>query len=210
MSGQIGKDPRYSGGVRGEWTKYELNTSAGNGQQLGKRYTGIFPNISLSAKLKPELDARFSYVSKITRPRYQALNPWVIYQDPFTSIQGNPGLIPERIHAFEAALNYKHFDLRAGYNFTGDPISAGALRGDGPSNYALKAINLEKDHTFFISGSMSLTIAFWNTTSILTVTRSNSIDNQYGFELVKPRPQLYAYTNNTFDVGGLFKIQLVA
>jgi hypothetical protein len=209
-SGSIGKRMRFGAGARGEWTNYELNTTAGSGQLLKRSYFNVFPNLFLTRSISGEMDLRVSYVAKITRPRYQALNPWVIYQDPFTSIQGNPGLIPEKVHSFEMGANYKQFDLRAGYNFTRDPISGAALRGDGPNNYVLKGINLEKDHTVFVSSSAALTIGPWNTTNTVTLSQSKSIDHQYGFELVKPRPQLYVHTSNTFNVHNLFKIQFLA
>jgi hypothetical protein len=209
-SGAISKSVRFGAGIRNEWTHYNLNTTAGAGQVIQKSYFNVFPNFLLTKTVSDDLAFRLSYVAKITRPRYQALNPWVIYQDPFTSIQGNPGLRPEKVHAFEIGMNYRQFDLRAGYNYTLDPISGAALRGDGPNSYVLKGINLEKDHTFFLSGSATLTVGWWNTTNTVTLSQSNSIDNQYGFELVKPRPQLYAYTSNTFTIKNLVKIQLLA
>ncbi|GAB3281142.1 outer membrane beta-barrel family protein [Larkinella harenae] len=208
--GGLGKRTRYAAGIRGEWTQYELNTSAGSGQQLQKSYGHLFPNLLLTKAVSAELNVRLSYVAKITRPRYQALNPWVIYQDPFTSIQGNPGLRPEKVHSVETGLSYRDFDLRAGYNFTKDPISGAALRGDGPNSYVLKGINLEKDHTVFLTGSAVFTRGWWNTTTSLTVSRSKSVDHQYGFELIKPRPHLYVYTSHSLQVNNLFKVQLVA
>ncbi|RCR66341.1 outer membrane beta-barrel family protein [Larkinella punicea] len=209
-SGAIGKRLRLGAGVRGEWTQYDLKTTAGAGRVIRKRYFSVFPTLFLTKTLPGDLALRLSYVAKITRPRYQALNPWVIYQDPFTTIQGNPNLVPEKVHSFEMGMNYRQFDLRGGYNYTLDPISGAALRGDGPNSYVLKGINLEKDHTFFITGSVASTIRWWNTTNTITLSRSQSIDHQYGFELVKPRPQLYAYTSNTFTIKDLFRIQLLA
>jgi len=209
-SGSIGKSLRIGAGMRGEWTHFELNTTAGAAQLIRRSYFNVFPNLLVSKTVTPELDLRFSYLAKITRPRYQALNPWVIYQDPFTSIQGNPGLVPEKVHSLEAGASYKQFDLRAGYNYTRDPISGAALRGDGPNSYVLKGINLEQDHTFYLSVSAALTVRWWNTANTVTLSHSNSIDHQYGFELVKPRPQLYVHTSNTFNVSNLFKIQLLA
>ncbi|WP_164851162.1 TonB-dependent receptor domain-containing protein [Larkinella soli] len=209
-TGAIGKTIRFATGIRGEWTRYELNTTAGNGQALRKSYGNVFPNLLLTKAVSTELDVRLSYVAKISRPRYQALNPWVIYQDPFTSIQGNPGLRPEKVHAFEMGMNYRQIDCRAGYNFTRDPISGAALRGDGPNTYVLKGINLEKDHTVFLSGSATFTIRWWNSTNTITLSQSKSMDRQYDFKLVRPRPQLYIYTTNTFNVNDLFKVQFMA
>ncbi|WP_254412543.1 outer membrane beta-barrel family protein [Dyadobacter diqingensis] len=200
----------YTVGMRGEWTKYRLNTSVGNDQFIKASYFNVFPNLLLSKTISNELKLRASYVSKITRPRYQALNPFVIYQDPFTTIEGNPNLIPEKIHAFEIGVNYKQFDLRAGYNYTIDPLSAAALRGSKPNSYVLKGINLEKDYTWTSSLSYIFNLSWWNSTNTATVNYSRSTDNHYDFVFVKPRPQVYLYTSNTFNIRDLFKIQVLA
>lgn len=200
----------YTVGMRGEWTQYRLNTTAGNDQFIKSSYFNVFPNLLFSKTISTELKLRASYVSKITRPRYQALNPWVIYQDPFTTIEGNPNLIPEKIHAFEIGVNYRQFDLRAGYNYTLDPLSAAALRGNKPNSYVLKGINLKKDYTWTSSLSYIFNLSWWNSTNTATVNYSRSTDSQYDFAFVKPRPQVYLYTSNTFNVKDLFKIQLLA
>jgi outer membrane receptor for ferrienterochelin and colicin len=208
--GKIKANLQFGAGLRGEYTTYSLNTSARGGQDIGDRYFNVFPNLFISKNFPNRLQGRISYVAKITRPRYQALNPFVIYQDPFTTIEGNPNLQPEKIHTFETGLQYKQLDIRAGYTYTKDRISGAALRGDSPNSYILKAINLAKEHSVFITASATFNIAWWNTTNTVTVSRNNLIDNEYGFEILKPRPQLYAYTSNTFDVNHIFKIQLMA
>lgn len=208
--GSLKNNVRFGAGMRGEYTSYSLNTTARGGQVIGDRYFNVFPNLFISKTFPNGLQSRISYVSKITRPRYQALNPFVIYQDPFTTIEGNPNMQPEKIHTFETGLQYKQLDLRAGYTYTKDKISGAALRGDSPNSYILKGINLAKEHALFLTASTTFNIAWWNTTNTLTVSRNNLVDNEYGFEILKPRPQVYAYTNNTFDVNHLFKIQLMA
>lgn len=206
----VGKSINLTIGVRGEWTHYQLNTSAGNGQVSESSYLNIFPNLLLSKTISDRLKIRASYVSKISRPRYQALNPFVIYQDPFTTIEGNPNLKPEKIQAFELGANYGAFDFRTGFNYTLDPLSAAALRGNKPNSYVLKGINLKKDYTWLASVSYALNLNWWNSTNTATVTYSKSIDNQYDFVFVKPKPQIYLYSSNTFNVHNLFKIQMLA
>jgi hypothetical protein len=117
---------------------------------------------------------------------------------------------PEKIHTFETGLQYKQLDVRAGYTYTKDKISGAALRGDSPNSYILKGINLAKEHALFITASATFNINWWSTTNTVTVSRNKLVDNEYDFEILKPRPQVYAYTNNTFDVNHLFKIQFVA
>ena len=206
----IGKKFDFSVGARGEWTKYNLYTNANGIQKFEKSYGNIFPNVLLNMNISEDWKAHFSYVSRITRPRYQALNPYVIYQDPFTTIEGNPNLLPEKIHAFEIGAMYKKFDFKIGYTYKIDPISGAALRGDTPNSYILRSLNLDKGHVFFTSLSRSFNVKWWNSTNTVSMNLTKSVDDFYEFELGPVKPQIYLYSNNTFAIPNLFKLQLLA
>ena len=206
----LGKKLNFSFGARGEWTSYNLYTTANGIQRFKKSYGNFFPNVLLNIDFSDDLKAHVSYVSRITRPRYQALNPYVIYQDPFTTIEGNPNLLPEKVHAFEIGAMYKKFDFKIGYSYKTDPISGAALRGDTPNSYILRSLNIEKEHTFFTSLSRSFTNKWWNSTNTISMNLSKSIDNFYEYALGSVKPQIYLYSNNTFTIPDLFKIQLLA
>ncbi|MCF0074752.1 TonB-dependent receptor [Dyadobacter sp. CY261] len=208
--GKMKGNVQFGAGARGEWTNYILNTTARGGQDIGNSYFNVFPNLFVSKNFANGLLSRISYVSKITRPRYQALNPFVVYQDPFTTIEGNPNLQPEKIHTFETGLQYKQLDVRASYTYTKDKINGAALRGDAPNSYVLKGINLAKEYALLLTASATFNLHWWSTTNTITVSHNKLIDNQYSFEIIKPKPQFYGYTSNTFDVNHLFKIQLMA
>ncbi len=206
----IGDNFDFSVGARGEWTKYNLYTNANGVQKFEKSYGNLFPNVLLNMNFSEDWKAHFSYVSRITRPRYQALNPYVIYQDPFTTIEGNPDLLPEKIHAFEIGTMYKKFDFKIGYTYKIHPISGAALRGDTANSYILRSLNLDKGHTFFTSLSRSFNVKWWNSTNTLSMNLTKSVDDFYEFELGPVKPQIYLYSNNTFSIPNLFKLQLLA
>lgn len=209
-SGQMMGKINFGLGLRGEWTNYLLNTSAGGGQAIQDSYFNLFPNLMLSRMISERLKLSASYVSRITRPRYQALNPFVVYQDPFTTIEGNPNLIPEKVHSFELGANYRKIDLRLGYNYVKDPFSAAALRGSIPNSYVLKGLNLEKSHAYFAALSVSTGVDFWTAINTVSLTYTKMIDDQFSFVSLSPRPQWYLYSSNTFKVKNLFKVQLLA
>lgn len=206
----IGEKFNFSVGARAEWTNYDLYTTANGIQQFKKKYGNIFPNALLNIDISDDWKVHASYVSRITRPRYQALNPFVIYQDPFTTIEGNPNLLPEKVHAFEIGTLYKKFDFKIGYTYKTDPISGAALRGDTPNSYILRSLNLDREHSFFTSISKTFTKSWWNSTNTISMNLTKSIDNFYGYALGPVRPQMYLYSNNTFTIPNLFKIQLLA
>jgi len=197
-------------GARGEWTHYNLATTARGNQQFEKSYNNFFPNLLLNFTISEDLKGHFSYVSRITRPRYQALNPYVIYQDPFTTIEGNPNLLPEKVHAFEIGAMFKKFDLKLGYTYKIDPIGGAALRGDKPNSYVLRSLNLEKENSFFASASRSFSKKWWNSVNTLSMSVTKVTDDFYEYETGPVKPQIYLYSNNTFTIPNLFKIQLLA
>jgi hypothetical protein len=205
----LGEKFSFSVGARGEWTSYDLYTTANGIQEFKKNYGNFFPNVLLNMHVSDDLKLHASYVSRITRPRYQALNPFVIYQDPFTTIEGNPNLLPEKTHAFEIGAMYKKFDFKIGYTYKIDPISGAALRGDTPNSYILRSLNIEKEHSFFTSLSRSFTNKWWSSTNTISMNLSKSIDNFYEYALGPVKPQIYLYSNNTFTIPNLFKVQLL-
>ncbi|SHL85294.1 outer membrane beta-barrel family protein [Flavobacterium chilense] len=200
----------FSLGLRAEKTSYNLFTDAKKVQEFEKSYGNFFPNALLNFDFSEDWKGHFSYAARITRPRYQALNPYIVYQDPFTTIEGNPNLLPEKTHAFEVGTMYKKFDFKIGYTYKIDPISAAALRGDTPNSYVLRALNLEKGHIFFSSLSRSFNLNWWNSTNTISVTWQKSVDNFHAFAFSPVKPQFYLYSNNTFTIPKLFKLQLLA
>ena len=207
---KIGEKLNFSIGARAETTSYDLFTNADGIQKFSKSYQNFFPNLLLNMDFSEDWKGHFSYVSRITRPRYQALNPYVIYQDPFTTIEGNPNLLPEKVHAFEVGAMYKKFDFKMGYAYKIDPISGAALRGDTPNSYILRSLNLEKEHSIFMSLSRSFNVKWWNSTNTVSMSAAKAIDNFYSYALGPVKPQVYLYSNNTFTIPNLFKIQLLA
>ncbi len=208
--GSLNEKVSFSLGARAEKTSYDLFTNANGIQKFEKSYGNFFPNLLVNFNFSQDWKGHFSYVSRITRPRYQALNPYVIYQDPFTTIEGNPNLLPEKTHAFEIGVMYKKFDFKIGYTYKIDPISAAALRGDTPNSYILRALNLEKGHAFFTSLSRSFNLKWWNSTNTISMSLTKSVDNFYAYEFIPVTPQIYLYSNNTFTIPKLFKLQLLA
>ncbi|MCF0065651.1 TonB-dependent receptor [Dyadobacter chenwenxiniae] len=210
FSGNIGK-LSANVGVRAEWTNYKLSTTAGEGQDFGRDYLNIFPNLQLGYPLENGSKLRASYNARITRPRYQALNPFVTYQDAFTTIEGNPNLVPEKAHAFEVGINFEKTEFKIGYTYTIDPLSGAALRGNTPESYVLKSINRSSDRTFLASVTRPFSIGnWWQSINTVSVTYGRSFDDQYDYATGKVTPQAYFYTSNTFSLKQGIKLQLLA
>ena len=198
-------------GARGELTSYSLFTTAGRGQEFRKDYFNIFPNLQLELPLSERNKLIASYSSRITRPRYQSLNPFIIYQDPFTTIEGNPNLLPEKAKAIEVAANLDKSELKLAYTYTTDQLTGAAVRGNTPESYVLKSINITSNKTLTLSLTRPFSIGnWWQSINTASISYWKSLDDYYDFAVVKTRPQAYFYSSNTFNLTRSIKLQLLA
>lgn len=206
---KLGAKTNYAIGVRSEYTKYNLELSQLAEEPIRDDYLKFFPNLSISRIFSDDYNLNFSYTSRINRPPYQRLNPVLIYQDRYTSVQGNPELKPQKVHAFEVNTKFKKVRFKIGYNYTIDPFGQTALRGDDPSSYILKRINYDEKHEFFTSLSRTFSNKWWTSTNTVNLKYTNIEENGFGFERVEPRPNLYFYTNNRFKLSNSLNAEVL-
>ena len=199
----------YSLGLRTELTEYDLDTD-NLSEAIENSYFNLFPNASLGIVLNENRSLFASYASRIARPRYESLNPSIVYQDAFTSIQGNPNIVPEKIHAFEIGANLRKFTLKLGYNYTIDPITGGAVQGEDPKSYILQRLNSNRQHDIFANIVLPINTNWWTSMNTITVSYNKLIDNRSSFGFKETRSQAYLYTNNKFTVFEGLKLQLIA
>lgn len=122
LAGQAGTKWSFKGGLRaeytsskGEWISAGTNTSA--------NYLDLFP--TLFAGYNPTADLRLglSYSARIKRPNFRQMNPFRMYIDASSSIEGNPELTPEKTKTFSLSAGYKnHFNLALTGQFTKNVI----------------------------------------------------------------------------------------
>lgn len=109
------------GGVRMENTQMQGH-QPGNivitDSAFKRNYTNFFPSFYLSWKADTSGNHTFgiSYSTRIRRPGYQQLNPFLFYNDRYTFATGNPGLKPHYMYAVELQYNYKsNFGVELAY-----------------------------------------------------------------------------------------------
>jgi iron complex outermembrane receptor protein len=106
-----------------QWKKLNLQTglrvenTISKGIPGRKPYTNAFPNIGLSYEVNKKNSLSLSYSKRINRPNYNDLNPFTFFLDSLTFGQGNPMLLPEKTHNFEASHSLGRF-LTTTINYT--------------------------------------------------------------------------------------------
>lgn len=91
--------------------RYEDSRRKGYAVQLDTTNTSsvkqLFPSLSIARTIKGPLKASIAYSYRIQRPRYNSLNPFRYFLDPFTFNQGNPRLLPAFTHSTKFNLSYE-------------------------------------------------------------------------------------------------------
>jgi len=119
-STSFGEKWSVQGGLRAEQTDGEgrlVNTGAVN----TRHYLNLFPSVFVSQKVNKDYQLTYNYSRRISRPQYEALNPFFFYLDKYTSAQGNPDLRPQYTNSFEVKQIIKNtYNLVVGYAVTQD------------------------------------------------------------------------------------------
>jgi len=215
FAGYIGYSNKFSGsinysiGLRSEYTNYDLNSAQLGDDNIDDSYVNLFPNFSIGKKISDKYNINFSYGSRIWRVPYQRLNPTVIYQDPYTSIQGNPESIPMKLHTFEINTKFKKTTLKLNYNYILDPFGGGAVRGEDSKSYILADFNFYRRYAYLASASRTFENSWLTSTNTTSLQYTKIIDNEHNFEQNGVRPQIYLHSNNRIKVGNLLNMEIL-
>jgi len=208
FSSEINATIQYSLGIRSEYTNYKLKLSQNEGLNISDRYVNVFPQLSLTKNFSDNQSINLSYTSRIRRVPYGRLNPIPFYQDPYTSIQGNPESIPEKTQSIELNTKLNKTNIRFGYSYTTDPFGGGAVRGTDDKSYILIRLNFDETHRFFTSISRNFETKWLSSTNTASLRYTNIIDRVYSFEDVGSKPNLYLYSINRMPVKDWFNLEM--
>lgn len=201
---------RLSLGVRSELTAANGISKKINETIIDTTYFNLFPNVILDYDLKEDWKLNLSMSSSIKRPTYQALDPFLFYIDSLTTSQGNPQLKPELTYSIESNINFKRYGLKIGYNHTQNAFRYALLPGDnGQTSSTLMQVNVEQEHSYFISLQVPLQLKrYVRSFNIIGTTLDQVIDSRSAFSTSEFQPRFYFFTNNMINIGKLGKIQL--
>jgi outer membrane receptor protein involved in Fe transport len=148
-------------GLRYEYTNTVLNTVTQPGI-IDRHYGKLFPTLYFSRDLNANNSVQFSYSRRITRPSFNELAPFIVFQSPDTYIAGNEKLQPSLSDILKA--DYKHKSVLLSFSYS---IENDAIRRFQPSQDLVKNIlyltsrNLDKATTATLMLSFPLKIAKW-------------------------------------------------
>lgn len=160
--------------MRMEWKKW--NVQAGlRAEQTNSRgdmlttnttfkrhYLDFFPSTALNYEANASSSFGFSYSRRITRPGYDALNPFEYFLDRYTFNRGNPYLRPEYTNTFDLSYTLlKKYIVSLNYSHTKDGITEVLLPDPEKSSLFQTNANLAEQYNYSLNITVPLTLAKW-------------------------------------------------
>ena len=148
-------------GLRYEYTNTVLSTATQHGI-IDRHYGKLFPTFFFSQELTKNNTLQFSYSRRITRPSFNELAPFIVFQSPDTYIAGNEKLQPSTSDIFKT--DYKYKTVLFSYTYT---VENNAIRRFQPTQDSVKNLlyltsrNLDKVTTSSVMLSFPVKLAKW-------------------------------------------------
>jgi len=157
LSGQLG--------LRLENTQLKGNLVANpsvSGSHFKQNFTDLFPTIFFNYKLDSlnKNSIAINFGSRINRPNYQQLNPFLAYRDKYSYTQGNPDLQPQYMYRVELRYQFKQvLSVSMGYaHATNLASQANEARGD---TFISRPINIARGRMLSLNTNLTLNPRKW-------------------------------------------------
>jgi hypothetical protein len=199
-------------GLRAEMTHSEGN-SVTTGSLVKRNYTDLFPSVFIHQNLSKDHEIGFSYSSRINRPDYQSLNPFLYFVDLYTYSQGNPQLKPEYANSFELSYGYKKTtNVTLGYIHTRDVMTTTLLTDPIKKTLSIFEQNLASRSTVSMNVNRPVTItSWWNTNNDATIYYSSfSSPDLFGAPFKNGKLTYMVNSIHTFSINSSVNAELSA
>jgi outer membrane receptor protein involved in Fe transport len=148
-------------GLRYEYTNTVLSTETRHGI-IDRHYGKLFPTFFLSRQLNTNNSIQFSYSRRITRPSFNELAPFIVFQSPDTYVAGNEKLQPSISDIFKSDYKYKSVLFSFTYSNENNAIRRFQPSQDPVKNVLfLRSRNLDQVTTASLMLSFPLKLTKW-------------------------------------------------
>jgi len=174
-----------------------------NDSSFTRDYTSLFPNVGIGYNANEKNQFNFSYSRRITRPNYEALNPFVFFLDSLTYGQGNPYLQPQFTNNFEVSHTFHRF-LTTTFNYTQtDDIITQLLKQDTEKKITFQTQeNFSKMKQIGLAVSANFPVAKWWNANIYANVFNNHYSGVYQDDPVDIQfTSFMTNVTNSFTIG---------
>lgn len=197
-------------GGRAELTHSDGFSKTTNQSLIERQYLNFFPSAFVGYDFTKDLTAAVTLSSRITRPTFQDLDPFINYIDSVTSFRGNPYLLPEYTYSGEASLIYmKEASLTFNYSRTN-----GALRlvvdklNNGTDAFTATTKNLDRTETYSFGITIPYELKWWTTSNYFGYFLNTFTYNQGGLIIKNNKPTFSLYLYDEFRFKKIVALEL--
>lgn len=201
----------YQIGLRAEYNDRLLDQKILN-KKFKYQKLDFFPSASISKQFKNNKQLQLSYSRRINRPNEQLLNPLPMYSDKYTSMIGNPELLPELINSFE--LNFlkryttSYFSIESYFRQHNNSFNQMIHVGEN-GNFYIDYGNIDKTYFFGADISGNIDIFKWLSISpAVSAFGYKYISNNITYDVPEWPVTMNARANINFKINKSTRIQI--
>jgi hypothetical protein len=190
----------YRIGLRSELTQSNGFSKTLNQKIIDRSYINIFPNAYFGYDFTKDLTTSLTLSSRINRPTFQDLDPFINYIDSLSSFRGNPYLLPEYTNSVEAALVYmKEANITFGYSRTNGKMSLVVDKlNDSTDAFTAITKNLKQAETINAGITLPYELSWWTTSNYFGYFLNNFSYVLNGQTIKNNQPTFSIYLYNEF------------
>ncbi|WP_158992801.1 outer membrane beta-barrel family protein [Mucilaginibacter sp. L196] len=204
LSRQLGT-LKLQAGLRAEQTQATLSSTG-----LHENYFDLFPSLMADEKFSANNELTFSYASKINRPNYVSLIPFVTPIDRYTQEKGNPELKPAYSQDFELTEAVGSLAITLGYTYTKDAITDFIEQDEQTQVWTITKANFTREQNYNLSLVLPVAVTkWWNSNNTVVGLYNSFYSNDAGGSAYSQGKFSYNVNSmNTFTLPMGFKAEL--
>lgn len=199
---------RMNAGLRYEHVSTNYYSFGIKQTEPSRTYNDLFPTLS-AAWQKGKWSAQLSYTKRITRPSYNQLGSFVVYDSRMFYEGGNPLLRPSTRQSLDFILTYSWLNFATGYTRENDFFShTGKLYDEENEIIILTPENFDHQDRVYATLTASPKIGIWQPITTLHYYQQIFDAEKYGAPEKLNKPEFSARMQNWFTLGTTAKALL--
>jgi len=157
---KIGASARLVAGSRYEFTRTSIKDRVSGSSVVNRAGGKLFPNIFFTYKLNDQGELQVSYTERISRPAYNDLASFIVYDGPISANTGNPLLRATMSSNVKVGYVYKGYSFALVYTSDNNPIARYQIV-EGPSGNLVSPQNLLYLRSFNLQALVPVRVNEW-------------------------------------------------
>ncbi|MGS0525806.1 outer membrane beta-barrel family protein [Zobellia nedashkovskayae] len=163
-------------GLRAEYAETEGEQKSEE-QLIERKNLELFPSFSLQYTPSKKHDLKLYYFRKVSRPRYNNVNPFQIFQSTFSTIEGNPQLLPATRFYIAGGYTFDNsYTIELFYKKAKNGLSELIFQNNDNNLLQFISSNLDQEESYGVDLSLSKDFTNFFNCYVLTSFYSETID----------------------------------